>query len=158
MSTEITQRKILLEIIGWVITAVVIILVLLPIYTSIGDRYPFYMENIAFIVVAITFGRYIFLLKHHWLSAAKWIKILFIFLPIPLFFYLMGWFYDFQAYSDEVGLGAMLTDLSYVSQNNLGKYIRAEMILFWSAAFLANLYMPIRMIMSLWREINKGTH
>jgi TctA family transporter len=151
-------KKVLLELIGWVITVVVVVLVLLPIYSYIGGNYPFYEENIVFIVIALTFIRYIFLLKHHWLSASKWIKALFFFIPIPLFFYLMGGFYDFQAYSDEVGLGAMLTGLPYEAQSNITKYIRTEMVLFWSAAFLANLAMPLRMLISIWREINKGTH
>jgi len=142
----------------WIVTAVIIVATLLPIYSRLGDKYPFYFFNIAFIIIAVTFIRYIFLLKHHWLSSAKWIKVAFIFIPIPVFFFLIESFYDFQAYSDEVGLGAMLTELSYNDQASLGKFIRSEMILFWAAAFLANAYMPIRMIISLYREINKGTH
>lgn len=152
------KKKILIELLGWMMTLVIVILVLLPIHSYVGDYYPFYKENIAFIVIALTFMRYIFLLKYHWISASKWIKAVFIFIPIPVFFYLVGGFYDFQAYSDEVGLGAMLTELPYPDQSKIGKYIRSEMILFWSAAFLSNLYMPFRMLISIWREINKGTH
>lgn len=147
-----------MEVVWWLVTAIIVVITLLPIYSKLGKDYPFYVSNIAFIVVAVTFIRYIFLLKHHWLVSAKWIKIVFIFLPIPIFFYLMDAFYEFQAYSDEVGLGAMLSSLSYPEQSGLGKFIRSEMILFWSAAFLSNAYMPIRMIISLYREINKGTH
>jgi len=143
----------------WIVTTVVIIaLVLLPIYTKIGLDYPFYIDNILIIILAITFCRYIFLLKHHWLASAKWIKILFIFLPIPILFFLTGAFYDFQAYSDEEGLLSMMTSLPFEDQTGLAKYVRAEMLLFWAAALLATLFMPIRMIVSLYREMKFGTH
>ncbi len=152
------KNKLSLELIGWVITAVIIVLVLLPIYSKIGGAFPFYLQNIALIVIAVTFSRYIFLLKHHWPSTHKWYKVALIFIPIPIFLYLVGIFYDFQAFSDERGITSILTGMGHEEQMSLAKYIRTEMVLFWSAAFLANAYMPIRMIISLWRKINKGTH
>lgn len=153
-----TKNKIFLELIWWLVTAVIIVMAMLPIYSSVGEDYPFYKDNIFIIIIAVTFIRYIFLLKHHWLSISKWTKALFIFVPIPVFFYLTGVFYDFQAFSDEKGINSVLTKLSQKEQFGLSKYIRTEMVLFWSAAILANAFMPIRMIISLWREINKGTH
>lgn len=158
MTGNHTSKLILMEILWIVLTIVLIVLILLPIRSQVGDAYPFYKENIAVIAIAVTLIRYIFLLKYHWVSSAKWIKVIFVFLPIPIFFYLTGAFYDFQAFSDEVGLQSIMTDIPYKSQTGLAKYIRNEIVLFWAAAFLANLYMPIRMILSLWREINKGTH
>ena len=152
------NKKILMEMIWLLLTAVLIIIIMLPIYGGIGDNFPFYLENILLILIAVTFIRYIFLLKYHWLSNAKWIKVIFIFLPIPIFFFIVGALYDFQAFSDEKGLGSIMTLLSHDEQVGLSKYIRNQIILFWSAAFLSTIYMPIRMILSLWREINKGTH
>jgi len=152
------NSKVGLEFISWVITAVVVVIILMPIYTKVEMNYPFYYQNVWIIVIAITFCRYIFLLKHHWLSTRKWIKIVFIFIPVPIFFFLTGAFYDFQAFSDEKGIKSIMSLISADEQSKLAKYIRTEMVLFWSAAFLANAYMPIRMIISLWREINKGTH
>ena len=142
----------------WVVTGVIIILALLPIYSKIGNNFPFYFQNILIIIIAVTFMRYIFLLKHHWIAGFKWAKTLFIFIPIPIFFFLIGAFYDFQAFSDEKGMMSILTNIPFPDQTGLAKYIRTEMVLFWTAALLANLYMPIRMIISLWREINKGGH
>jgi len=152
------NKKILMEMIWLLLTAVLIILIMLPIHGSIGDLFPFYRQNMILIFIAVTFSRYIFLLKYHWLSNAKWIKVIFIFLPIPIFFFIVGALYDFQAFSDEKGLTSIMSVLPHEEQIGLSKYIRNEVILFWSAAFLANIYMPIRMILSLWREINKGTH
>lgn len=142
----------------WLTTAIIAIIVLLPIYSTIGEDYFFYKQNIGIIVIAITLMRYIFLLKHHWVSNSKWFKAIFIFAPIPIFFFLIGAFADFQAFSDEKGINSMLTKLPYKNQTALATYIRTEIVLFWSAAVLSNLFLPFRMIISIWREINKGTH
>lgn len=147
-----------MELIWWLVTGVMVILALLPIYGKIGLAFPFYYQNILIIVIAVTFMRYIFLLKHHWVANYRWAKVLLIFIPVPVFFFLIGAFYDFQAFSDEKGMMSILTSIPFSEQTKLAKYIRTEMVLFWTAAILANLYMPIRMIISIWREINKGTH
>ena len=158
MRDSLLIKKIMVEGLGWLITLVILALVLLPIYTQIGSAYLFYFDNTMFVLIGVTFLRYMFLLSYHWLSSSKWLKALFIFVPIPIFFYLLGALYEFQAYSDEVGLGEMLSTLSHESEVSLRKYIKSEMLLFWAMAFLSNLYMPIRMILSLWREVNKGYH
>ncbi len=142
----------------WMVTAIVLVIVLLPIQSAIGEDYFFYRQNILIIILAITLIRYIFLLKHHWISSSKWFKALFIFAPIPIFFFLIGAFSEFQAFSDEKGINTILTKLPYKKQQALATFIRSEIVLFWSAAFLANLFMPFRMLISIWREINKGTH
>jgi len=152
------KSKLGLEIVWLIMTAVITCLVMLPIYSMIGNSYPFYWENVLVIIIAITFCRYIFLLKYHWVSNKKWIKILFIFIPVPIFFFLIGAFYDFQAFTDEHGINSVMGAITPKDQLKLSKFIRSEMILFWSTAFLANAYMPIRMIISLYREVNKGTH
>ena len=152
------NNKLGVELIGLLATAVLIILVLMPIITEVGEAFPYYIENALCILLGVSFLRYIFLMKHHWLSSAKWLKIIFIFVPIPIFFFLTGFLYDFQAFSDEIGINTLMPDLSYEAQANLSRYIRTEIVLFWSAAFVSNLFMPVRMIVSLWREINKGTH
>ncbi|MEZ4931510.1 MAG: hypothetical protein R2788_05200, partial [Saprospiraceae bacterium] len=57
------QKKlhIRLELIWWMITLVIIIGLFIPIYTTQKD-YPFWMSNTIFVLVFITFSRYIFLL------------------------------------------------------------------------------------------------
>lgn len=150
--------KWLLEVVWWVVTVVFMVIVLLTIYTKLGADYPFYKSNMAFIAIAVTAIRYMFLLKHHWVSSSKWIKALFMVIPIPIFFYLIGAFYEFQSYSDEQGLSAMMTDLPYKAQLRLSKYIHVEMVFFFAAAMISTVLMPFRMLISIWREINKGTH
>jgi len=151
------KYKIFFEFLWWIITLVIIALILLPIYLNIGDAYPFYTNNIIIIAIAITFIRYIFLLKHHWIIYSNWIKAVFIFIPIPILFYLLGAQFDFQELVDNDGINSILKDLSIEKQNSLGLYIKTEMSFFWSAAMISNALIPIRMIISIWRKINKGT-
>jgi len=140
------------------ITAVVTALIMLPIYLSLGERYPFYLDNILTIILAITFIRYIFLTKHHWLAYNMWIKVVFVFLPIPILLFLLGAFYDFQSFYDEKGIHSIMDNLPLKKQSQLALYIRTEVVLFWAAAFISNIFMPFRMIISIWRKMHKGTH
>jgi len=151
------KYKIVFELIWWVITALIVALILLPIYLNIGDSYPFYQDNILIIVIAVTFIRYIFLLKHHWLVVSNWVKAVFIFIPIPIFFYLLGVQFDFQGLVDHEGITSILQKLNVKQQNSIGLYIKTEMSFFWAAALISNALLPIRMIISIWRKINKGT-
>ncbi len=151
------KYKLYFELLWWMITLVILLLFLVPIYLNIGDAYPFYRDNILVIIIAVTFVRYIFLLKHHWLTISNWAKAIFMILPIPLFFYLLGVIYDFQRFADEEGIRSVLGELPYTNQAKLALFIKTEMIFFWASAFITNLMMPFRMIISVWRKINKGT-
>jgi len=151
------KYKITFEIIWWVITAVIVALIILPIYLNIGDAYPFYRDNILIIIIAVTFIRYIFLLQHHWLTFSNYIKAVFIFIPIPILFFLLGAQFDFQELVDNAGIHSIMNDLSIKKQNSLGLYIKTEVSFFWAAALISNAFLPFRMIISIWRKINKGT-
>jgi len=150
------KQKLLFELVWWLITAVLIILVLLPIYSSIGLEYPFYQDNILVLIIAVTLARYIFFLKHHWISYSNKIKVVFIFIPIGIFLYLLDTVYDFQSFMDEEGLKSIMSNLDNKRQIQLSSYIKTEMILFWVVAFLSNILMPFRMLISIWKKINKN--
>ena len=152
------RQKVIFEVLWWIITLVLVLLVLSPIYLNIKGDFPFYFYNIVCIVIAVTFIRYIFLLKHHYIVSAKWIKVLFIFIPIPIFLVLIDAITIFQSFVDEEGIYSIMKGLPNDLQKGLASYIRSEMIFFWAAAMLSNALLPVRMIISLWREINKGTH
>lgn len=152
------KEKIQFELVWILITAVVIALLILPIHLTIGKAYPFYWDNAFIVIIAVTFIRYIFLMKHHWLAYSKWIKLVFVFVPIPVLFFLLGAFYDFQSFYDEHGMESIMENLNYKRQNQLSLYIRTQIVLFWAAAFIANAMMPFRMIISIWRKMHKGTH
>ena len=146
-----------IEMLWWLITTVIVVLIMTPIFTNLGNSYPFYLANIIFIIVFITLTRYIFLLKYTLFSHATWVKALFVFLPIPLFLYCIDSLYDFQRFLDEEGLISIMDELSSTSQTKLAKYIQYEKLLFGSGAILTLVMFPLRMIVSIWRVRNRGT-
>ncbi|MDA8693116.1 hypothetical protein N9L92_03570 [Saprospiraceae bacterium] len=150
-------QKINFEILWWIITAVIAVLILLPIYLNLGESYPFYLDNIILIIISITWMRYIFFLKYHWITVSNYVKSFFMIFSIPVFFFIMGAFYDFNSFYDDGLFDAILSVLPYKSQANMLLYIRTEMIFFLAFAFICNFMLPFRMIMSIWRKINKGT-
>ncbi len=141
---------------SWIITALIVVMVLLPIYTQVGDKYQFYVENILFVIIFISFTRFIFLTKHHWFSHSTWFKTIAIFAVIPVLFYIVDNLWDFQRFLDEEGIGTILTEVPAKKQSSLAKYIKAEMIFFWAAAFIATLALPLRMLHSIWRLRHRG--
>jgi len=151
------NKKIVLEIIWWLATAVILMLILLPIYTEVGAKYDFYASNIFFIVLFVTFTRWIFLTKHTFFADNKTLKLIFIFLPIPLFFYAMDSLYDFQDYMDQDNYIQMLNHLTPDAAMDMFKYIKYQYLFFGTGSIFVIFLMPIRMIVSIWRKMNRGT-
>ncbi|MEM6317825.1 MAG: hypothetical protein AAF960_09145 [Bacteroidota bacterium] len=146
-----------LELVWWVLTAVVVLGVLYPILTKVGDSYPFYQSNILFIVVFITFTRLIFLLKHSFLVNWEKIKIGLIMVTPVLLFYLVNEINYFQTFLDEKGVENFLAQMSIPDREALRKYITAEMLLFGTGSLIAVVVLPIRLLLSIWRLRNRGT-
>lgn len=152
------QSKLTLELIWWVVTLIILTLILLPIYNAVGSQYPYYTPNILFVIIFITFTRYIFLVKYTFFADVPIIKIVFIFLPIPIFFYCMDALYNFQRFLDEEGAISLLVGLPAEEQYSLAKYIRYQTIFFGTGAIITLVMLPMRMIVSLWRRKNRGTY
>jgi len=148
--------KLSLELLMWVVTAILVGLVLLPIYLNIKS-YPFYLYNILFIVVFFTFARYIFLLKHTVVARSMLFKIIMMLIAIPLIMYLLDAVSSFQGFADDVGLQTLVSELSISKQKSMIKYIRTEMIFFGVGAVIVAILFPFRMLISIWRGINKNT-
>ncbi len=146
-----------LEILWWLITAVIILGVLYPIYTKVAGNYPFYFSNILFIVVFITFTRLIFLLKFSFLADWEKIKIALITITPILLFFLVNELNYFQTFLDEKGVENFLAQMSIPEQETMRKYITAEMLLFGVGSLIAAVVLPIRLLMSIWRARNRGT-
>lgn len=130
-------------------------LVMAPIYLSVQEDFLFYIENILFIVIFLTFARVIFLTKFHWFDHMTSVKTILIFIVIPILLYLVDNIMDFQTYVDDYGVNAFLEKLPAENQLKLGKYIKSEYIFFWTAAMISCVTLPIKMIRSIWRMKNK---
>ena len=141
------------EILFWLITAIVAFFVLQPIWSYYGKGYPFYNTNIPFVIIFLTYTRYIFLLKYTPFSHNKWIKLVLIFLSIPLLLVLVDGIYDFQRYLDETGfVGISHGDPEQIL--DMAKYARYQYIFFATGAIIVLVLLPLRMVMSIWRVVN----
>ena len=145
-----------LELVWWALSLLVCAIVLFPVFQNTVE-YPFWSYNILYILLFITYARYIFQLKHTWVAKLFWIKIIFIFTSIPVTFLLIEGINKFQVYLDEQGIEAFLGHLPYENQLSMSTYIRTQMIFFGTAASIGSVIWPIRLIISIWRVRNRGT-
>jgi hypothetical protein len=154
--TKDTSLIIKSELLWWAITAILVVVVLYPIYSSVGI-YPFWQPNIIYIVVFVTLARYIFLLKHTPLRFVQWVKVVALVLCIPLAFYLIKELHAFQLFTDEIGLQTLYSNLSDKSQSRLMEYTKTEMLFFGVGSVIVSVIFPFRMLISFWRTYNLGT-
>lgn len=148
-----TSLVIWMEVIWWIVTAIVVAGVLYPIWQSTVE-YPFWTTNIIFIVVAITISRYIFLTKFTFLAKWKYFKIAIVCVTLPFIFLLIEKLVGFQSYLDEEGLDSVLKNLAIADRESMFSYIRSQMLFFGTASVVAAIIMPIKMIISIWRNFN----
>jgi len=145
-----------LEFIWWIFTALVVVGVIYPILSKV-ENYPFLISNIVFIVVFITFTRYIFLLKHTFLAKQQYLKIAIVLISVPIIAVLVNSLSNFQIYLDEKGLESILGGIQVSGNEGMIQYIRSEMLLFGVGSVIVAAMLPLRMILSVWRTRNRGT-
>lgn len=150
------KQKHYLELIWWIITLLVIVAVLFPIYSSL-PTYLFGWLNIIYIVTFITVSRYIFLLQHTFLAHIEYLKVILIFLCLPAIFLLSQELNLFQTYIDKEGVDALVGDLPFGQRNAMISYIRNEMFFFGIGSIVSCVLFPIRLLLSIWRVRNRGT-
>ena len=151
-----TRLQITLELVFWIVTALVAAGVLYPIYRVAPD-YPFWNYNLFFIIAFLTTTRYAFLMKHTWLAHRVWPKVILLFLTIPFVFFLIEGINYFQTWLDENTFDSFLGHLSLDRKETMTSYIRSEMIFFGTAAVIGTAALFLRMIIGIWRNKNRGT-
>ena len=142
-----------LELIWWLITLILAVLLLFPVLSKLPD-YPFWLVNLVFIVAFVTFTRYIFLLRYTFLPPFQRLKIAIALLCIPIVFYLVQEINYFQTFLDEEGYEALVGTLPRASQIPMVEYIRSEMLLFGVGSVIAGVILAVRLIISVWRRHN----
>jgi len=148
--------KVALEIIWWVVTALITAGVLFPIVTTV-DGYPFLWVNSIFIIVFVTFTRYIFLLKYTFLAYSQYGKAAFILTSLITIFLLGQEVNLFQTFVDENGWEAVVGEGAYTYRQTLVDYIHTEMLFFGVGSILSAVVLVFRLLISVWRYHNRGT-
>lgn len=151
------KKKVILEVVWWIATIIIVALFLLPIYTSVGAKYMFFVPNVFFIVLFVTYTRYMFLMKHTWLADNKWAKVVLVFVSIPLFFYASDALFNFQDFVDRDDHISMLNHLSPDRAMEVSKYIKYQFLFFGTGGMMVIFMFPVRLIISIWRKLNRGT-
>jgi len=148
--------KIALELVWWLLTALVAWAVLQPIHKAMYV-WPFEATNIFFVVVLITLTRYMFLLKHTFINNQQILKIVLMLLMFPLAFFLIERINEFQGFNEEKGWEPLTGHLPADQRPGVEQYIWAEMLFFGVGSALAAPAFAIRMMLSIWRTRNRGT-
>jgi hypothetical protein len=148
------RLKIKLELYWILATLILIVGVMYPIENSI-DHYFFFWTNVVFIAVFMSFLRYVLFLKYTLIANVLWAKLLFLAISFPIIIFLISRFNDFRNYIDEQGIQSLLEKLSARDNENISTYIKSETIFFSVASIIVTAALPFRMLISVWRQINK---
>ena len=148
------NKKISLELLWWVITAMLTIAILYPMI-SMGN-YEFLWSNVFLIVTFVTLTRYIFLLPQTLLAGIEWAKAALILVAPILIFLLIQEINRFQTFLDKFGWEAVITNEGAIKQKGLSKYIYTEMLFFGVGGVISAFLFPVRMVISIWRVRNLG--
>jgi len=143
-----------LEFVWWLITAIVAMTILLPICIEV-ENYPFFWDNLLFIVAFITFTRLIFFLRYSLIADKKKIKAALFFISIFIVFMLVQKVNQFQIDIDENGIDAMLGNSISDNRQGLMNYIRQEMLFFGVGGAISGILLPFRLMKSIWQDFNK---
>lgn len=144
----------LLEFLWWVSSLIFVIIIMVPIYRGV-DYYPFMAVNIGFILLFFHYSRNVVFLRYSILRIGFWRKFFLALITIPVLFLMAGQFGYFQTFMDEHTMGKMMPDMTHDNQVSLNKYIKTQMIFFASGTFIGGTLFVFRMMLSLWRLVNK---
>jgi hypothetical protein len=152
------QKKIILEMIWWGITALVVGAVMYPILSTFLRPFPFLVNNIICVVIVVTYTRHIFLLEHTLIARQFWIKMALAMLTFPLMFWLVNANFEFREFLDYESpdgfIKLMYQNIPTPKQLQVVAYIRNEFLFFVIGSMIATLAMFARMVMSIWRVRN----
>lgn len=159
VGNKMNQKKsltILLEIIWWVATALTAFALVYPIRSALM-AWPFQGWNVAFIVVLITFTRYIFLLQHTFLARKQVWKVALILFLIPVTFVLVSGVHGFMNYVEEQSWDPLTGHLPPDQKRAIEAYTWGTMIFFGVGSIVAAPILAGRLFLSIWRTRNRGT-
>lgn len=149
-----------MEIIWWLFTFTATFFIVQPLWKDFRN-YQFIHQLILFIIVFITYSRYLFFLKYTFLAHSQKAKFALVFLSLPFAFYLGTNFFELQSFLDKMSEG-MVEYESYfrdrISDNQRFialNYLNKMYTFFGVSAIIAVIFSPFRLLLSYWRVYNK---
>ena len=146
-----------IEILAWVLALALAALVVFPLWQYFTDL-TFISANFIFVLVFLTFTRYLFLLPYSLLAQAQVLKFILIFLCLPLIFYEINYINAFQIFLDDDGLqGFDQYFKAHVPEEDkmtIIKYVSREYLFFGISAVIVTILLPFRLLRSFWLVYN----
>lgn len=140
-----------LELIWWLFTLVLCVLVILPIWNK-GIDFPFYAYNIVYVIAAITLTRYLFFLNLSWLKDRFVAQAGLVFLLIPLLFMMGQGLNEFITYQDNNGPDVLVRGISDETAESMNAYLKSEYFFFGIVGMAAGIILPFRILINVWRR------
>jgi hypothetical protein len=149
------NKKLQLELVWWVTTAVILGVVMFPIWKDY-PQFPFQTMNIIYVVCFVTFTRYAFLLKYTFLAHLEKTKIAFILFSLAIIGFLILQIQDFNIWFDNGNPDHLLYNVKQSRRESLLVYIKSEYIFFAIASVAASIILSGRLLISIWRLRNRN--
>lgn len=149
------NNKIKLEIVWWLITAVLLVTLMFPIWKGF-PQFPFHNTLIVFILCFITFTRYAFLLKYTFLANWEKGKILFVLLTLAIVGLLLFQIQDFNVWYDNGDPEQLLSNAPATDKESLLNYIKSIYLFFAVGSIVSAVLLGGRLLTSVWRLRNRG--
>lgn len=149
------SNKLQLELLWWVATFLIALLFCVPILLKISS-FSYLPILIVFIVLAVTFTRYIFFLKHTFLAHRQILKVALFIITIPVIFLLIEQVNGFISYVDTGEIMEEMKFLQFDAIKRLRKYIITVTMFFGVSAVISTIAFGFRMIQSVWLLRNRG--
>lgn len=145
-----------LELLWWLFTAIVVVIVMLPIFVKVPN-FEFKWLNVFYIAATVTFTRYIFLLKYTPTAHSIPFKIIIPCITLISLLLITDGIAEYQRMVDEEGSISFLKHLPTEDIMGMARYIKAEYMFFGVSTVICAIILPIRMIVSIYRQLNRGT-
>ena len=147
-----------LELVWWLITALIVYMVMRPI-NKVIYQFEYETLNIVLVVLFITLARYTFLLKYTFLAKNQLLKAILLVACFLGFLLIIKEFTGFLTYVEEFTWEPITGHLPTENgqRADMESYIWTEMILFHVGCILATLAFAGRLLMSIWRTHNLNT-
>jgi hypothetical protein len=146
----------LLEAVWWLVTAIIVGVVMYPIWTDFPD-FRFNVVNIVNIIAFVTFTRYTFFLKYTFLAKLEKAKIAFILFTLMIVILIMTQIQSFNVWIDGGDPDVLLSSVGKANmRESLLNYIKSEFLFFLIGAIIAAIALGGRLMVSVWRLRNRG--
>jgi hypothetical protein len=154
MFKNIDAKLLAIEGISLLMTAVVVGVVMYPIWTQFPE-FKFQWTNVVYIVAFVTFTRYTFLLRYTLIAQAQNVKIGFILLTLMIILGLTTQIQDFNVWIDAGDPERLMPLVPISKRDSLLSYIKSEFLFFAVGAIVAAVFLSGRLMQSVWRTRNK---